>query len=145
MTDSAMYADIILPAVTFLEGNDLRAGYGSYVVGAVKPVILPRGESRSNGRIFRALGRRMGWSDAAFLRSDEETVALAAQSLKLRGRTCEDVVDSTRGMRSFDFSGGSPVQFQSVSPQTVDGKKIFALRSWVPLRTASTKTLPSIL
>jgi anaerobic selenocysteine-containing dehydrogenase len=122
MTDSAMYADVILPAVTFLEGSDLKAGYGSYAVGAVRPVISPRGESRSNAQIFGALGRRMGWSDQAFSRSDEETVAFAAKSLKLGGRSFEDVVDAPKGMKSFDFSGSSPVQFETVSPRTVDGK-----------------------
>lgn len=121
MTDTAMYADIVLPAVTFLEGNDLRAGYGSYVVGAVKPVISPRGEARSNGRIFAALGLRMGWSDVAFLRSDEETVALAARSVKSRGKTFSGVMNST-GVMTYDFPGPSPVQFQTVYPQTADGK-----------------------
>ena len=44
LTDTARYADIVLPAVTFLEGWDLRAGYGSYVMGGVRPVIEPMGE-----------------------------------------------------------------------------------------------------
>ncbi|HEY7818817.1 MAG TPA: molybdopterin-dependent oxidoreductase, partial [Vicinamibacteria bacterium] len=46
MTDTARYADILLPATTMLEHYDYKRSYGSYVVGATKPVIDPVGEAR---------------------------------------------------------------------------------------------------
>ena len=55
MTDTARFADIVLPATTFLEGWDLKAGYGSYVLGGVPPVVEPTGEARTNQRLFADL------------------------------------------------------------------------------------------
>ena len=52
MTDTAQYADIVLPATTFLEHQDLRTGYGAFTLQSVKPVIDPVGEARSNNEVF---------------------------------------------------------------------------------------------
>ncbi|MCB1057899.1 MAG: molybdopterin-dependent oxidoreductase, partial [Acidobacteria bacterium] len=57
MTDTALYADVVLPATTMLEHRDIRPGYGSFVIGAARPVVPPRGEARSNVATFAALGR----------------------------------------------------------------------------------------
>ena len=66
MTDTARYADILLPTTTFLEHRELKRSYGNYVVGATEPVIEPRGEARTNLSVFQALGRAMGFDDDAF-------------------------------------------------------------------------------
>src|SRR5262249_6638628 len=66
MTDTAKYADILLPAVTFLEQREIRGAYGSYVVGGVQPVIPPQGEAKANEEVFAALGRAMGWQHEPF-------------------------------------------------------------------------------
>ena len=53
MTDTAKYADVILPATTFLEQYDIAKGYGAYHLQLVQPVIAPVGESRPNHDVFQ--------------------------------------------------------------------------------------------
>ncbi len=87
LTDTTDYADIVLPATTFLEHKDLQTGYGHYFVQISQPAIAPPGECRSNVDIFRALAQRMGFDDACFAQSVDEMidVALASGHPNLRG------------------------------------------------------------
>ena len=59
MTDTAVYADLILPATTFLEVHDFARGYGPLSLQLVRPAIEPVGESRSNPEVFGELGKRL--------------------------------------------------------------------------------------
>jgi anaerobic selenocysteine-containing dehydrogenase len=59
-TDTARYADVILPATTFLEHYDIARGYGNYALQLVKPVIEPVGEARPNVVVFSELAARLG-------------------------------------------------------------------------------------
>ncbi|MEX1105959.1 MAG: molybdopterin-dependent oxidoreductase [Ilumatobacteraceae bacterium] len=61
LTDTARYADVVLPATTAFEVNDVVASYGSYTVQPVRPVIEPVGASRSNDDTGLALARAMGF------------------------------------------------------------------------------------
>jgi anaerobic selenocysteine-containing dehydrogenase len=70
-TDTADYADIILPATTQLEHWDVHAAYGHTDVMLNQPAIAPQGQARSNAGIFRALAERMGFDDPCFQDSDE--------------------------------------------------------------------------
>ncbi len=70
-TDTADYADIILPATTQLEHWDVHAAYGHTDVLLNQPAIAPQGEARSNASIFRALAERMGFNDPCFSDTDE--------------------------------------------------------------------------
>ena len=76
-TDTADYADIVLPATTQLEHWDVHAAYGHTDVLLNQPAIAPLGEARSNASIFRALAAHMGFDEACFQDSDE-TLARAA-------------------------------------------------------------------
>jgi len=58
-TDTADYADILLPAPTFLETKDVQGSYGHRFVQITEPAISPRGEVRNNVQVFGELGRRM--------------------------------------------------------------------------------------
>ena len=77
-TDTADYADVVLPATTFLEHKDVQGAYGHYYVQLSEQAIAPVGEARSNVELFRALAGRMGFDEECF-GDDEE--ALIAQAL----------------------------------------------------------------
>ncbi len=75
-TDTADYADILLPATTQLEHFDVVKPYGHYDLMINERAIEPLGEARPNARIFAALAKRMGYDDACF-DDDDETIARA--------------------------------------------------------------------
>jgi anaerobic selenocysteine-containing dehydrogenase len=77
LTDSADYADIVLPATTQLEHVDAHLAYGHLYMMANNAAISPLGESKPNTEIFRLLASRMGFTDAAFRESDDEMAAKA--------------------------------------------------------------------
>ena len=70
-TDTADYADYILPATTQLEHWDVHLSYGHTDVLLNRPAIAPQGQARSNAQIFRDLAARMGFTDPCFADSDE--------------------------------------------------------------------------
>ena len=76
-TDTADYADILLPATTQLEHLDVVRPYGHYYMMANNPAIAPLGECKPNSEIFRLLAGAMGFTEACFGDSDE-TIAQAA-------------------------------------------------------------------
>jgi molybdopterin guanine dinucleotide-containing S/N-oxide reductase-like protein len=65
-TDTTTYADIVLPATTFLEHKDLNKAYGHTYLQVNNPAIEPLGECRSNTHMFRDLAQRMGFTDDCF-------------------------------------------------------------------------------
>ena len=72
LTDTADYADIVLPATTQLEHYDVHKAYGHLYVLANNPAIAPVGESLPNSEVFRRLAARMGFEEPCFRDSDEE-------------------------------------------------------------------------
>ncbi len=76
MTDTARFADVVLPATTSLEHADLYRSYGHYAVQRARPAIPPLGEARPNWEVFRALARAMGFEEPLFRLSAEEVVDL---------------------------------------------------------------------
>ncbi len=79
-TDTTDYADIVLPATTFFEHDDLQTGYGHYYVQMSEKSIEPLGECRSNVDTFRALAEHMGFDDECFRESVPEMIDLALDS-----------------------------------------------------------------
>jgi len=71
-TDTAAYADIVLPAASFLEFDDLSGSYFHLTVGAQVKCAEPMGESLPNQEIFRRLSRAMGFEDGFLYRDDHE-------------------------------------------------------------------------
>ena len=61
--DTADYADILLPATTFLEHTDLYLAYGHYYLQLARPALPAPGETKSNVEVFRLLAQRMGFDD----------------------------------------------------------------------------------
>jgi len=65
-TDTTRYADLVLPATTFLEHKDLNRAYGHTYLQVSSQAIEPLGECWSNTRLFRELALRMGFADDCF-------------------------------------------------------------------------------
>src|SRR5205823_13042327 len=76
-TDTADYADILLPATTQLEHFDIHSSYGHLYVQANNPAIAPLGEAKPNTEVFRLLARAMGFEPELFEATDEELAVRA--------------------------------------------------------------------
>jgi len=87
MTDTADYADLVLPATTQLEHTDVHKSYGHLYAVANNPAIAPVGESLPNSEVFRRLAARMGFAEPCFRDSDEDIcrTALASSAPRMRG------------------------------------------------------------
>jgi anaerobic selenocysteine-containing dehydrogenase len=71
-TDTADYADILLPATTQLEQVDIHTSYGHLYALANNPAIAPLGEAKPNTEVFRLLAARMGFSESCFRDTDDD-------------------------------------------------------------------------
>jgi anaerobic selenocysteine-containing dehydrogenase len=117
MTDTARYADVILPATTFLEGYDLVRGYGPISLRLGKPVIEAVGEARPNADVFGELLHRLDLVEPADPRGElEEMLHVIA---RLPGSSGDEL--STHGA-AIPLAGGRPIQFVDVYPRTHDHK-----------------------
>ena len=117
MTDTALYADVVLPATTFLEGYDLAKAYGPINIDLARPVVDTVGEARCNADVFGELCTRLD-----LLGSDEpaDELELTVQVLSsLPGTIGSDLGEGTPPSPPF---GVAPVQFVDVFPNTPDRK-----------------------
>jgi anaerobic selenocysteine-containing dehydrogenase len=117
MTDTARYADIVLPATTFLEHGELGRGYGAYVLHRSKAVVDRVGEARSNCEVFAELCERAGLARVDDPRG-EDGIAEAILDAAYPGVGA--TLDAGGAVRP-EF-GDAPVQFVDVFPRTADGK-----------------------
>jgi len=116
-TDTAAYADIVLPAASFLEFDDLVVPYFHHTLSAQVQVQEAPGDALPNQEIFRRLARRLGLNDPALFESDGEILAslmemtpagISFETLKEKGTV--EIYDAPR------------VQFESLSFATPSGK-----------------------
>jgi len=113
-TDTTRYADLVLPATTFLEHDELRRGYGALVALRARPAIQPVGEARSNLAVFGELLERLGLSEP----DDPCTPDALVEALlgpELRAQL-------ERDGRLFPECGRNPIQMVDTRPLTADGK-----------------------
>ncbi|MBF0165015.1 MAG: molybdopterin-dependent oxidoreductase [Magnetococcales bacterium] len=75
MTDTARFADILLPATTFLEHEDLYKSYGHYTLQHAKPLLPATAQAMSNHDFVNALARKMGFEDPCFTLDTAATIA----------------------------------------------------------------------
>jgi anaerobic selenocysteine-containing dehydrogenase len=117
MTDTARYADLLLPATTFLEHHELRRGYGAMRMIEARPAVAPRGEARPNYEVFAELLRRLD------LAHPEDPVTPDALVQAVVGSSVDPraVADELahQGMASLP-GGATPIQFVDVFPSTPD-------------------------
>jgi anaerobic selenocysteine-containing dehydrogenase len=117
MTDTAAFADVILPATTFLEAYDFARGYGPLSLQLVRPVIDAVGESRSNPDVFGELARRLDLLDSGEI--DNELDMLLQLFKSLPGDLGAQIEQTGRAEPPFGFR---PIQFVDVMPRTFDQK-----------------------
>ncbi len=94
-TDTADYADILLPATTQLEQFDIHKAYGHLYLLVNKPAIDPIGEARPNSEVFRLLADRMGFTEDCFKETDEEIArqAISGDNPRLQGIVFDELKD----------------------------------------------------
>jgi anaerobic selenocysteine-containing dehydrogenase len=112
-TDTARYADVVLPATTFFEHYDIAKAYGPIALQLVRPVIEPEGEARTNAHVFSALAERLGVGTA------EEEIETMLRVTARMGRAGAEIVERGAATPPYD---GAPVQFVDVFPLTPDRK-----------------------
>ena len=119
VTDTALYADVLLPATTFLERDEMSRGYGAMVLQESRPVIAPVGESRPNHEVFSDLTRRCGLARAG----DPESAAEMKDAI-LRGSPSGASHRESLDRSGIAFPRGNPasVQFVDAFPLTTDGR-----------------------
>jgi anaerobic selenocysteine-containing dehydrogenase len=115
-TDTARFADLVLPATTFLEHDEIVRGYGAMLLYRNRPVVPPVGEARPNGLVFAALCRRLGLDRPGDPVTADEVAAVAlGPSRRVRAEIEEHGI-------TLPDSGSTPIGFVDVFPLTPDGK-----------------------
>jgi len=154
-TDTVDYADVLLPATTFLEHLDIQGAYGHYYVQFSQQAIAPVGESRSNVWLFGQLAQRMGFKERCFLDTPEEMIEQALNTAQnpafpaMRGITPEELKKHGRarlrlGDNFLPFSDGifptrsGKIEFysESLAEQGLDPLPAFV----APVESRHTKT-----
>jgi anaerobic selenocysteine-containing dehydrogenase len=137
-TDTTDYADIVLPATTFLEHKDIQGAYGHYYVQMSEQAIAPLGEARSNVWLFGQLGQRMGFAESCFRDTVDDLIdqALAPQPRANGGQAADPTRDgitreklqaekSIRLQFAAERSGGFFLPFANGGFATPSGKAEF--------------------
>ncbi len=143
MTDTARWADLVLPATTSMEHEDVYRSFGQLYVQLAQPVVPPVGQARSNWETFGALARALGVAEAHYARPPAAVIRelLAHADHSVRGITYERLqaegsvrLDLPRPYRP--FADGAPttsgrVEFYS---EALAARGLPPLPTWVPLR-----------
>jgi anaerobic selenocysteine-containing dehydrogenase len=117
MTDTALYADLVLPNTTFLEGYDFAKGYGPISLDLGRPIIDAVGEARSNADVFGELATRLG------LLEEHEPTGELDLMVRVLDQLPYGIGDDLRnGVSPTPPFGCAPIQFVDVFPNTPDGK-----------------------
>ena len=123
MTESMAMCDVVLPAATHFECDDLYGAYGHHWLQRAEAVIPPVGEALPNTEIFRRLAARFGFEDPAFTTSDLELMDEAVDPTHpaLNGQRPSTI--STRTALRMRGTGGRPLAlFDTHRPATPSGK-----------------------
>lgn len=145
LTETARYADIVLPATTQLEHTDLHRGYGHTLLAYNQQAIPPRGEARCNWTLMRDLAAAMGFDEEWLHQSPDEAIdevlrATVRQNKRLEGIT----LLSLRGCSGVAYADPDEVPFEDLCFPTASNRielmsKTFAehcgdpLPAWEPL------------
>jgi anaerobic selenocysteine-containing dehydrogenase len=123
MTESMQHCDIVLPAATHFECDDIYGAYGHHYLQRAEGVIRPVGEALPNTEIFRRLAARFGFDDPCFKASDRELMDDAVDAAHPRMRGVKPSEISTREAFRMTAPDGAPLAlFDNVMPATPSGK-----------------------
>ncbi|MGE0415231.1 MAG: molybdopterin-dependent oxidoreductase [Acetobacteraceae bacterium] len=136
MTDTARYADIVLPATTYLETEDFFRAYGTYYMQYSRPAVAPQHEAWSNFRLTQTLARRMGLNDPVFSMTQPEILQELFRGAKgaVAAHDPATLVDAGpvsiagKGPQVFGTPSGK-LEFYS---QTLADRGLPALPDWLP-------------
>ena len=134
MTDTARYADVVLPATTALEHDDLYCSYGQYCIQRVEPVIPPVGQSWSNWDLFRRLAPATGIDHPFFRQTARGLVdALLARPAPLRSGIDERALAEGRGVElELPPPEARPIRTPSGKIEFENPRQRHALPRWLP-------------
>jgi anaerobic selenocysteine-containing dehydrogenase len=123
MTESMHYCDIVLPAATHFECDDLYGAYGHHSLQRAEAIIPPVGEALPNTEIFRRLAARFGFDDACFKASDDELMndAVDGAHPRLRGMKPSEI-PTGEALRMTAADGRPMALFDNAMPATPSGK-----------------------
>ena len=120
MTDSMAYCDVILPACSHFEHEEIFAAYGQNWLQRSAPAIPPVGEALPNTEIFRRLAARFGFDGGEFTASDEQLIDDAYDAEKLGRRASQLPTGEAVAMKAAD--GATPQMCVNVKPATPSGR-----------------------
>jgi len=143
MTDTARFADLVLPATTSMEHEDVYRSYGQFYVQLARPVLPPIGESRSNWDVCGRLARALGVAEDHYAKTPEALIreVLAKGDASVRDITYERLV--AEGSVRLDlprpylpFADGAPTPSGKVELYSarLAARGLPALPTWTPLR-----------
>jgi anaerobic selenocysteine-containing dehydrogenase len=122
MTESMEYCDVVLPAATHFECDDLYPSYGHHWLQRGEPVIPPAGEALPNTEIFRRLAARFGFDEPCFAASDRELMDDAIDGTHPHLRGVKPSAISTREALRMSGDGRPLALFDNVRPATPSGR-----------------------
>ena len=122
MTDSMAYADVVLPACTHFEYDDIYPAYGQQWLQRAEAVIPPVGEALPNTEIFRRLASRFGFDEPLFRDSDAELMDAAVDGDDPRLQGLRPSRIPTDRALPMTFDGEDAMLFRNVFPATGSGK-----------------------
>jgi anaerobic selenocysteine-containing dehydrogenase len=143
MTDTARYADLVLPATTSMEHEDLYSSFGHLYLQLARPVLPPVGEARTNWEVCGLLARALGVAEAHYARTPEAVIRefLAGGDATVRDITYERL--SAEGSVRIDvprpylpFADGAPTDSGRVELYSarLAARGLPPLPTWTPLR-----------
>jgi anaerobic selenocysteine-containing dehydrogenase len=144
LTDTAFYADLVLPATTSMEHLDVYRSFGQFYLQLAEPVLAPVGEARSNWEVCAALAAAVGLpaAEAHYARGPEAAVraALAGGAPHVRAVTWERLraeksVRLALPQPYLPFANGAPTPSGKVElvSDTLARRGLPALPTWTPL------------
>ncbi|PYM28206.1 MAG: hypothetical protein DMD78_00555 [Candidatus Rokuibacteriota bacterium] len=142
MTDTARWADLVLPATTSMEHEDVYRSYGQFYVQLAQPVLPPLGQARSNWEVFGLLARALGVAEAHYAKTPEALIrdVLARGDDSVRAITYEQLraegsVRLNLPRPYMPFADGAPTSSGKVELYSgrLAAAGLPALPTWTPL------------